>query len=127
MKIILNFYQKLRYGVSVKSWTKKKQNPTQPPNVNSEIDEGLVILRILEEQLWDTMEPSRVSLATSLDIIVMSIVSAQGKLTSIFYYRARMYEYYRTYLDINQVRDLGISKQQILKFLGILEMDKNYH
>jgi hypothetical protein len=49
----------------------KNPNPPQPPqNVNNEIDEGLVILRNLEEQLRETREPSRVSLATSLDIIV---------------------------------------------------------
>jgi hypothetical protein len=92
----------------------KNPNPPQPPNVNSQIDEGLVILRTLEEQLRDTREPSRVSLATSLDIIVKSIASSQGKLTSISDYRERMYEYYSTGLDRNQVKDLGISKQQIL-------------
>jgi hypothetical protein len=66
------------------------QNPNPPPphNVNIEIDEVFVILQTLEEQLRETREPSRVSLATSLDIIVQSIASAQGKLTSISYYRA---------------------------------------
>ena len=71
------------------------QNPNPPPpphNVNNEIDEGLVILRNLEEQLRETTKPSRVSLATSFGIIVQSIASAQGKLTSISDYRARMYE-----------------------------------
>jgi hypothetical protein len=68
-------------------------NPTQLPNVNTQIDEGLVILRILEEQLRDTREPRKVSLATYLNIIVKSIAGAQWKLTSISYYRARMYEY----------------------------------
>jgi hypothetical protein len=74
----------------------------------------LVILRTLEEQLRDTRDPSRVSLATSLDIIVNSIASAQGKLTSISDYRTIMYEYYSTGLDINQVKELRNSKQQIL-------------
>jgi hypothetical protein len=49
------------------------QNPNPPPpphNVNTEIDQGLVILRNLEEQLRENREPSRFSLATSLDIIV---------------------------------------------------------
>jgi hypothetical protein len=32
-------------------------SPPQPPNVNTQIDEGLVILRTLEEQLRDTREP----------------------------------------------------------------------
>ena len=91
-----------------------KIKPQPTTNVNNEIDEGLVILRTLEEQLRETREPSRVSLATSLDIIMQSIASAQGKLTSIFYYRAQMYEYYSIGLDKNQVKELGISKQQIL-------------
>jgi len=68
-------------------------NPPQPPNVNTQIDEGLVILRTLEEQLRDTREPNKVSLDTSLDIIVKSIASTQRKLTSIYDYKAIMYEY----------------------------------
>jgi hypothetical protein len=68
-------------------------SPPQPPNVNTQINEGLVILRTLEEQLRDTREPRKVSLATYLNIILNSIASAQWKLTSISDYRARMYEY----------------------------------
>ena len=68
-------------------------NPPQPPNVNTQIDEGLVILRTLEEQLRDTRETNKVSLDTSLDIIVKSIASSQCKFTSISDYRARMCEY----------------------------------
>jgi hypothetical protein len=48
----------------------KNPNPPQPPIINIQIDEGFVILRTIEEQLRDTREPRRVSLATSLDIIV---------------------------------------------------------
>jgi hypothetical protein len=59
-------------------------------------------------------EPSRESLATSLDVIVRSIASSQGKLTSISEYRERMFEYYNTGLDRKQVGDLGISKQQLM-------------
>jgi len=89
-------------------------NPPPPPqNENNEIDEGLVILRNLEEQLRETREPSRVSFDTSLDIIVHSIVSSQGKLTYISNYRERMYEYHGTGLNRNQIKELGIPKQQI--------------
>jgi hypothetical protein len=49
-----------------------------------------------------------------LDIIFQSLASAQGKLTSIYDYRERMYEHYSTGLDRNQIKELGISKQQIL-------------
>jgi hypothetical protein len=89
-------------------------NPPQPPNINTQIDEGLDTLRTLVNQLRGMREPSRESLATSLDVIVRSIASAQGKLTSISEYRERMFEYYNTGLDRNQVRDLGISKQQLM-------------
>ena len=61
--------------------------PPPPHNVNTEFDEGLVILGTLEKQFRETREPSRVSLATSLDIIMQSIASSQGKLTSISDYR----------------------------------------
>jgi hypothetical protein len=58
---------------------------------------------------------------------VNSIACAQGKFTSIYDYRERMYEYYRTDLGKNQVKKLGISKKIYCLFLGILEMDKKYH
>jgi hypothetical protein len=89
-------------------------NPPQPPNVNTQIDEGLAILRTLEEQLSDTREPSRVSLATYLDIILNSNANAQGKLTFISDYRERMYDFYNIGLDKNQVKELCISKPQII-------------
>jgi hypothetical protein len=65
------------------------QNPNPPPphNVNTGIDEGLVILQTLEENLRETRQPSIVSLATYLDIIVQTIESFQGKLTSIYDYK----------------------------------------
>jgi hypothetical protein len=89
-------------------------NPPQPPNINKQIDEGLATLRSLVHELRGTREPSRLSLATSLDAIVSSIASSQGKLTTISKYKSRMFEFYRTRLDRNQVRDLGISKQELM-------------
>jgi len=53
----------------------KKSNPPQPSNVNTQIDQKLVILRTLKEKLRDTRDPNRVSLATSLDVIVKSIAN----------------------------------------------------
>jgi hypothetical protein len=70
-------------------------NP-QPKNINMEIDAGLRSLRTLIQDLQNTREPSWLSLATSLDTIVSSIANSQGQLTHISYYRAIMYEYYRT-------------------------------
>jgi hypothetical protein len=72
------------------------------------------MLRTLLNELRGTLEPSRELLATSLDVIVRSIASSQGKLNSISGYRARMFEFYKTELDRNQVRDLGISKQSLM-------------
>jgi hypothetical protein len=92
----------------------KNPNLPQPPNLNTKIDEGLDTLKELVDQLRGTREPSIVFLATSLNVIVRSITSAQGEFTSISKYRERMFEYYNTELDRNQVRDLNISKQQLL-------------
>jgi hypothetical protein len=58
--------------------------PPQPPNINKQIDEGLATLRPLVHELRGTREPTKLSLATSLHIIVSSISSSQGKLTIIF-------------------------------------------
>jgi hypothetical protein len=85
-------------------------NPTQPPNINTQIDEGLDTIRTRVNKLRGKREPRRESLATSLDIILRSIVSAQGKLTSISEYSERKFEYYNTGLDRKKVGDLGISK-----------------
>jgi hypothetical protein len=69
-------------------------------------------LRTLVNKLRGMREPSRDSLATYVDVIVRSIASAQGKLTSIFEYRARMFEYYKIVLGRKKVGDFGILKQQ---------------
>jgi hypothetical protein len=61
----------------------EKPNPPQPPNINAHTDEELATLRSLVHELRDTRKPSQLSLATSLDAIVSSIASAQGKLTTI--------------------------------------------
>jgi hypothetical protein len=95
-------------------------------NINTQINEGLATLRILVNELRGTREPSGESLATSLDVIVRSIAIAQGKLTSISEYRAIMFNFYNIRLDINQVRDFGISKQSLMSLFIDLRMDKNH-
>ena len=89
-------------------------NPPQPSNINTQIDEGLATLITLVNQLRGAREPRRESLATSLDVIVRSIASYQGKLTFISEYRARMFEYYNIGLYRKQVEDLGILKQKMI-------------
>jgi hypothetical protein len=86
-------------------------NPLQP-NINTQIDEGLATLIENVSKLRGTRDASRDSLATSLDVIVRSIASAQGELNSIYEYMARVFESYKTGLDRNQVTDLGILKKQ---------------
>jgi hypothetical protein len=95
---------------------KGEQNPNspQPPNLNTKIDEGLDTLRTFVDQLRGTREPRKVSLDTSLGVIVRSITSAQGEMASISKYRERIFEYFSIGLDRNQLRDLGISKQELL-------------
>jgi len=83
-------------------------NALHTPNVKKQIDEGLAKLRFVFHELRGTRERSRLSLTTSLDTIVSSIASAQGKLTIISEYMSRMFKFYGTGLDRNQVRDLGI-------------------
>ena len=90
-------------------------NP-QPTNVNLEIDQGLMSLRSIVQELRSTRELSQFSMVTLLDVIVSSITSAQGKLTIISEYMSRMFKFYGTGLDRNQVRDLGISKQGDVSF-----------
>jgi hypothetical protein len=73
----------------------QNQNPTKPQegtqnpnpqltNVNIKIDEGLMSLRSIVQELRSTRELSQFSMVTLLDVIVSSITSSQGKLTSIF-------------------------------------------
>jgi hypothetical protein len=45
---------------------------------------------------------------------VRSITSPKGKLTYIYEYKSRMFEFYKIGLDRNNVRDLGISKQDMM-------------
>jgi len=70
----------------------ENSNPPQPPNINKHIDEGLATLMSLLHELRCTREPSKLSLATSLDAIISSIANSQGKLTIIYEYRFRMLE-----------------------------------
>jgi len=79
-----------------------------------EIDEGLRCLRYLVKYLQSTREPFQFSLVVYLDTILSSIASSQDELSNIFYYKAMMFEFYRIGLDKNQVRDLNITKQELM-------------
>jgi hypothetical protein len=69
---------------------RENHNPTLPPNINIDTDEGLATLRSLVNDLRGTRETSQESLATSLDVIVRPIACPQAKLTYIYEYIYRM-------------------------------------
>jgi hypothetical protein len=75
----------LEYNVNHQRTDQDEENPNppRPPNINTQIDEGLATLRTLVNKLRGTRQTIRESLATSLDVIVRYIASAQGKLNSI--------------------------------------------
>jgi hypothetical protein len=53
-------------------------NP-KPTNISIEIDVGLRSLRSIIQDLRNTRDPSQLSLATSLDIIVSSIANSNNQ------------------------------------------------
>ena len=80
----------------------------------NEINEGLKSLRDLSRQLRVTRDPARLSLASSLDTMITSIKETQSQHTNITDYRTRMREFYSTELSKEGVKDLNISKQELL-------------
>ena len=85
-------------GENVNTTSPLEDTPNPNPNlvkINMELNARLRSLRTFIQDLQNTREPSRLSLATSLDTIVSSITNVQGQLTHISNYGAKMYEYYR--------------------------------
>ena len=72
-------------------------------NPEDELHGDLNQLRILSDELKNNMEPSWVSLATSLQNIIESINISHSEITNLSQYRARMRGHYGT----------GISKEDI--------------
>jgi hypothetical protein len=85
------------------------------PNENPEdqLHQDLNQLRALSNELNSTKEPSRVSLASSLQNIIESINIAHSEITNLSQYRARMREHYSTGLSKEQIKDLNITKAQL--------------
>ena len=91
----------------------------QERDLLNEINEGLKSLRDLSRQLRVTRQPTCLSLASSLDTMISLIQETQSQLTNITDYRTRMREFYSTRLSKEGVKDLNISKQELLlKFLN---------
>ena len=79
-----------------------------PENHEDELHGDLNQLRILNDELKNTREPSRVSLTTSLQNIIESINIARSEITNLSQYRAWMREHYAT----------GISKEDIKTWIS---------
>ena len=81
-------------------------------NAEDELHGDLNQLRILSDELKNTREPSRVSLATSLEKIIKSINIAHSEITSLSEYRARMREHYSTSISKENIKNMNIRKAQ---------------
>ena len=86
----------------------------EPPKIDMEIETILGSLRYLCNGLKNTRDPTWLSLATSLEEITSSIPGSQGELANISNFRARMFEYYRTGLRKEKIRDRNISNKQLM-------------
>ena len=89
----------------------QNQQP-QNENPNNELQNNLNELKKLIYGLRNTREPTRLSLATSLDHYE-SIDHAYGQLLEMTQYRDEMREYYSTDLSKDQIKDLNITKAQL--------------
>jgi hypothetical protein len=78
------------------------------------INEGLKSLRDLSRKPRVTREPTHLSLASSLETMISSIQETQSQLTNITDYITRMREFYSNGLNKEGVKDLNISKQELL-------------
>lgn len=80
----------------------------------NEINEELKSLKDHSRKLRVTRDPTRLSLASSLDTMIASIQETQSQIIGITDYRTRMREFYSTGLSKEGVKDQNISKQDLL-------------
>ena len=100
---------------------KPKDGFGEPPeNPEDELHGDLNELRILSDELKNTIERSRVSFATSLKNIIESINIAHSEITNLSQYRARMREHYATSISKEDIKNLNITKSQLWsKFIDL--------
>ena len=84
-----------------------------PKKPQDELHDDLNQLRILSDELKNTREPSRVSLAISLQNIIESINIAHTEITNLSQYKARMRENYATCISKEDIKNLNITKSQL--------------
>ena len=82
-------------------------------NPEDELHGDLNQLRILSDELKNTREPSRVSLATSIQNIIEYINISHSEITSLSEYRAWMREHYSTGISKEDIKNLNIAKAQM--------------
>ena len=82
-------------------------------NIEDEIHGDLNQLRILSDELKNTMEPSWVSLATSLQNIIDSINISYCEITNLSQYKAQMREHYSTSISKDDIKQLNIRESQL--------------
>ena len=96
--------------------TNQSEDPNPELNEENPKDElhgDLNQLRILSDELKNTREPSRFSLATSLQNIIESINISHSEITSLSEYRARMREHYSIGISKEDIKSLNITKSQL--------------
>ena len=96
-----------------------EENPelNEEENPEDELHRYLNQLRILSDELKNMREPSRVSLATSIQNIIESINISHSEITSLSDYRARMRERYSTGISKEDIKNINITKSQLwIKF-----------
>ena len=91
----------------------EKPELNEEENPEDELHGDLNQLRILSDELKNTREPYRVSLATSLQNIIEYINISQSEITSLSEYRARMREHYSTGISKEDIKNLNITKAQL--------------
>ena len=79
-------------------------------NPKDELHGDLSQLIILSDELRNTREPSRVSVATSLQNIIESINISHSEITILNEYRAQMREHYGTGMSKEDIKNLNITK-----------------
>ena len=86
----------------------------QPPeNPEDELHRDLNQLRILSDELKNTREPSRVSLATSLQKIIDPINISHSEITNLSQYRDSMREHYHASISKEDIKNLNITTAQL--------------
>ena len=74
---------------------------------------GIQSLRGLLQEFRNTRDPSHISLATSLERIITSIVYVWGYLSNVSNNKDRTFDYCRMGLDKNQFKDISKSNKDL--------------